>query len=140
MIYLRGPQGQYIYERTSTAECHQLVPESTVISGHTRHLRLRPYKTSPSPAIQDISVSGHTRHLRLRLYKTSPSPAETCICNNIGGHAPPYSSSRLVCLAINPLPPGTLPGSFHPEPLDNPTAQHLLPSLAINARRPVRHG
>jgi hypothetical protein len=49
---------------------------------------LRPYETSPSPAIQDISVSGHTRHLRLRPYKTSPSPvirdsspAETCICN-----------------------------------------------------------
>jgi hypothetical protein len=28
------------------------------VSDHTRHLRLRPYKTSPSPAIQDTSVSG----------------------------------------------------------------------------------
>jgi len=54
------------------------------VSGHTRHHRLRPYKTSPSPAIQDITVSGHARNLRLRLYKTSPSPAETCICNNGG--------------------------------------------------------
>jgi len=32
---------------------------------------LRPYVTSTSPAILDISVSVHTRHLRLRLYKTS---------------------------------------------------------------------
>jgi hypothetical protein len=39
----------------------------TVISGHTRHLRLRPYKTSPSPAIRDSS------------------PAETCICNMMFG-------------------------------------------------------
>jgi len=31
------------------------------VSGHTRHLRLWPYETSPSPAIQDTSVSGHTR-------------------------------------------------------------------------------
>jgi len=31
------------------------------VSGHTRHHRLRPYKTSPSPAIQDTSVSGHSR-------------------------------------------------------------------------------
>ena len=72
VLYLRGPQGQYIYERTSTAECHQLIPESTDISGHTRHHCLRPYKISRSPAIQDISVSSHKRHLRLRLYKTSP--------------------------------------------------------------------
>ena len=34
---------------------------------------LRPYETSPSPAIPDITVSGHTRH-RLQPYKT-PSPA-----------------------------------------------------------------
>jgi len=34
-----------------------------------------------SPAIRDISVSGHTRHLHPRPYKTSPSPTETCICN-----------------------------------------------------------
>jgi hypothetical protein len=52
-----------IYESASTAECHQPVSESTVVSGHTRHLRLRPYDTSPSPAIRDSS------------------PAETCICN-----------------------------------------------------------
>ena len=51
------------------------------VAGHTRHLCLRPYKTSPSPTVRDISASGCTRHLRLRLYKTSPSPAETCICN-----------------------------------------------------------
>jgi len=74
VFYLRGPQGQYIYERTSTAECHELVPESTVISGHTRYHRLRPLRHHRPPAIQDISVSNHTRHLRLRLYKTSPSP------------------------------------------------------------------
>jgi len=60
----------YIYER-STAECHQLVSESTVISGHTRHHRLRPYKTSSSPAIQD------TPSPAIR----DSSPAETCICN-----------------------------------------------------------
>jgi len=36
---------------------------------------LRPYETSPFPAIQDISVSGHTRHLRLQPYVISPSPA-----------------------------------------------------------------
>ena len=44
-------------------------------SARTRVNRhLRPYETSPSPAIQDITVSGHTRHHRLRPYKTSPSP------------------------------------------------------------------
>jgi len=33
---------------------------------------LRPYKTSPSVAIRDISVSSCTWHLRLWQYKTSP--------------------------------------------------------------------
>jgi hypothetical protein len=42
---------------------------------------LRPYETSLSPVIRDISVSGHTRHLRPRPYETSP--AETCICNTL---------------------------------------------------------
>jgi len=84
------------------AECHQHVQESTVMSGHTRHHRLRPYRTSPSPAIQDVSVCSLTRHHCLRLYKTSPSPAETCMCNNVlsllsggsGGVAGPGDACR----------------------------------------------
>jgi hypothetical protein len=60
-------------------------------SARTRvNSHLRPYETSPSPAIRDITVSGHTRHLRLRPHmtspppaKTPPSPAETCICNRV---------------------------------------------------------
>jgi len=75
VLYLREPQGQYIYEGTSMAECHQLEPESTVISSHTRCHCLRPHKTSLSPAIRDISISGHTEHLHLWLYKASPPPA-----------------------------------------------------------------
>jgi hypothetical protein len=43
-----------MYESTSTAEYHQPVSKSTVISGHTRHHHLRSV------------ISGHTRH-RLRL-------------------------------------------------------------------------
>jgi len=38
----------------------------------SQHHRLRPYETSPSPAIQDISAPA------IR----DSSPAETCICNN----------------------------------------------------------
>ena len=36
---------------------------STVISGHTRHHRLMPYKTSSSPANYNSSGSSHTRQL-----------------------------------------------------------------------------
>jgi hypothetical protein len=70
------------------AECHQPRSESTVISGHTRDNRLQPCQTSPSSAIQDISVYGHMRRHCLRSYKTPLSPAlrdsslaETYICN-----------------------------------------------------------
>jgi len=44
----------HLYESTRTAECHQPVSESTVISGHPRHHHLRPYKT-PFSAIRDSS-------------------------------------------------------------------------------------
>jgi len=37
---------------------------------------ISPYQSQQSsPAIRGISVSGHTRHLRLRPYKIPPSPA-----------------------------------------------------------------
>jgi len=36
---------------------------------------ISPYQSQQSsPAIRDISVSGHTRHLRLRPYEIPPSP------------------------------------------------------------------
>jgi len=50
---LRGPQGQYIWECK-----YGWVPSARIrVNSY-----LRPYKTSPSPAIRDITVSGHTRH------------------------------------------------------------------------------
>jgi hypothetical protein len=49
--------------RLNAISPYQSQQSSPAISGHTRHLRLRPYKTPPSPAIRDSS------------------PAETCICN-----------------------------------------------------------
>jgi len=99
VFYLRGPQGKNKYESTSTAECHQLIPDSTVISGHMGHYCLRLYKSSPSPAIQDISGSGTMRHLRLHPCKTSPSLAIWAI--SVSGHTG-HLCLRSVC-AMFPL-------------------------------------
>jgi len=61
--YLRGPQGQYIWECK-----YGWMPSARIrVNSH-----LRPYKTSPSPAIWYITVCGHTRHHRLQPYMTSP--------------------------------------------------------------------
>jgi hypothetical protein len=49
-----------IYESASTAECHQPVSESTVISGNTRHHHLRPYKALLSLARQDTYAAATT--------------------------------------------------------------------------------
>ena len=57
VFYLWGPQGQYIWE----CKYGWMPSARTRVNSH-----LRPYETSPSPAIRDITVSGHTRHLRLR--------------------------------------------------------------------------
>ena len=55
--HLRGPQGQYIWECM-----YSWVPSARIrVNSY-----LRPYKTSLSPAIPDITVSGHTRHHILR--------------------------------------------------------------------------
>ena len=67
LFYLRGPQGQYIYTN---------IPVRLNAIARTRvHIHLRPYETSPSPAIRDITVSGHMRYHCLRPYQTWPSPA-----------------------------------------------------------------
>jgi hypothetical protein len=72
-----------IYESASTAECHQLISESTVISGHTRHLHLRSYKTSTSQAIRDLSPASVASSL------DGPSPlsgsVQSSVKNNCTG-------------------------------------------------------
>jgi len=73
---------------------------------------LQPYKTSPSPAIRDITVSGHTRHLHLRPYDSSP--AETCICNS-------GSPSQIPTAVIQPLARET----YARKPLENPGQNEL---------------
>ena len=79
VFYLRGPQGQYIWECM-----YSWMPSARIrVNSH-----LQPYETSPSLAIQDISAPAISdisapaiQHISAPAIQDT-SPAETCICNN----------------------------------------------------------
>ena len=71
VFYLRGPQGQYIWECK-----YGWMPSARIrVNSH-----LRPYETSPSPAIRDTSAPA-IQDISAPAIRGS-SPAETCICNS----------------------------------------------------------
>ena len=113
VIYLKGPQGQYIWE-WSTAECHQPVSESTVISGNTRHHRLqpyetpplRPYKTSPLWPYKTSPLQPYEAHLRLSpVYATLPPLATLCGARNKTNKQTSQHDTQLVIPIVASLKP-----------------------------------